>query len=169
MAYQEVHLTWEAVLSTVEQIEATLQLDRENLILVYGGSFNPPHRGHIDVLLSGLRPEVKALAIIILPCEDYLLRNKMANNPSDFFLHMHRRADIWDAIPSIPKDRVWVWTSTYFPFKPMTEALIRLTKADGFKLTFSHMIGPDNLHLRDPLMILPYVSPGSLLPTKAGI
>ncbi|KAJ9269156.1 hypothetical protein DTO212C5_4839 [Paecilomyces variotii] len=167
MAYKEVHLTWDAALSSVGQVEAILQPDHENLILVYGGTFNPPHRGHIDVLLSGLRPEVNALAIVILPCEDYLLRNKMVKSPSDFVLHMQRRADIWEAIPSIPKDRVWVWTSTYFPFKPMIEALIRLTKADGFTLAFAHMIGPDNLRLDDPLMILPYVSPRILVTNKA--
>lgn len=106
IAYKKLHLTWEAGLGTVEQIEAILQADRENLVLVYGGSFSPPHRGHTDVLLSGLRPEVSALAIVIFPYEDYLLRNTMANSNSDSFLDMRRRADICDAVPSIPKDKV---------------------------------------------------------------
>ena len=166
-AYKEANLTWDAALSSVSKIEATLQPDNENLILVYGGTFNPPHRGHVDVLLSGLRPEVNATAIIILPCEDYLLWNKMAKSPSEFMLHIHRRADIWQAIPSYPKDKVWVWTSTYFPFKPMIEALVKCTKADGFTLAFAHMIGPDNLRLHDPLAILPYIAPRILVTNKA--
>lgn len=166
-AYIEVHLTWEAVLSSIEHLEVTLQHDRENLILVYGGSFNPPHSGHIDVLHSGLRPEVGAQAIIILPCEDYLLRNKMVNDRSNFFLHMQRRAEIWSAIPSIPKDRILVWNNNYFAFKAMVEALIRLTEVDGFKVAFSHMIGPDNLRLHDPLMVLPYIYPRILVTNKA--
>jgi hypothetical protein len=166
-AYQEVYLTWETILSTVEQVEATLQPNRENLILVYGGTFNPPHRGHIDVLLSGLRPEVGALAIVVLPCEDYLLRNKMGNSHTNFKLHLDHRADVLNAIPSIPKDRVWVWGSTYFPFIRMTEALLRLTEADGFKLAFTHMVGPDNLRLPDHLMILPYICSRIFITNKA--
>jgi len=43
IACKKAYLPWEAVLTTVEQIKATLQPDRKNLILVYGGSFNPPH------------------------------------------------------------------------------------------------------------------------------
>ncbi|KAE9962990.1 hypothetical protein EG327_001737, partial [Venturia inaequalis] len=71
MAQKEVHLTGKAELDSVQHLDVNLQYERNNLILVYGGSFNPPHRGHIDVLLSGLRPEVGALAIVVLPCEDY--------------------------------------------------------------------------------------------------
>ena len=167
LAYKEANLTWDAILETFDQLEVTLQHHRENLILVYGASFNPLHQGYIDVQLSGLCPEVDALATVILPCEDYLLRNKTAASASNFFLYMHRRADILDAISSIPKDRVWVWKSTYFPFKYMLEALARLTKADGFDLVFSHLIGPDILRLENPLMILPYVSSSIIVTNKA--
>lgn len=167
MAQKEVHLTGKAELDSVQHLDVNLQYERNNLILVYGGSFNPPHRGHIDVLLSGLRPEVGALAIVVLPCEDYLLRNKMVNSDSGFFLRMQRRAEVWDAMSAVPKDRVWIWPSTYFPFKPMIEALTCLAMMDGFKVDFLHMIGPDNLRLQDPLMILPYISPGILVSNKA--
>lgn len=166
-AYQEVRLTSDAELSAVQNLNGTLQPDRDNLILVYGGSFNPPHRGHIDVLLSGLRPEVAAVAVVILPSEDFHLRHKVANSHPEFFLHMKRRADIWGAIPSVPKGRVWVWTSTWYPFKPFTEAMVRLAKADGFNLAFSHMIGPDNLNTKDPLNNLPYKLPRILVTNKA--
>ena len=49
----------------------------------------------------------------------------------------------------------------------MMDALIRLTAADGFRLAFAHMIGPDLLRMHDPLMILPYVSPRILVTIKA--
>ncbi|KAE9961149.1 hypothetical protein BLS_003750 [Venturia inaequalis] len=167
MAQKEVHLTGKAELDSVQHLDVNLQYERNNLILVYGGSYNPPHRGHIDVLLSGLRPEVGALAIVVLPCEDYLLRNKMVNSDSGFFLRMQRRAEVWDVMSAVPKDKVWIWPSTYFPFKPMIKALTRLAMTDGFKVDFLHMIGPDNLRLQDPLMILPYISPGILVSNKA--
>ena len=150
MAYRDVSLTGDADIRSFEGIESNLQPECENFILVYGGSFNPPHRGHIDVLLSGLRPEIGALAIIILPPEDYLLRHKMAKTDSNFFLTMQRRADLWAAISSVPRDKTWVWTNTFPPFGLMAEALIRLTKKDGLHLTFSYIIGPDNLNRKDP-------------------
>lgn len=166
-AYKEARLTTEVDLSPIQHLTGNLQMDCDNLILVYGGSFNPPHRGHIDVLLSGLRPEVAAVGIVVLPSEDFHLRNKVAKSHPGFFLHMKRRADIWDAIPSIPKDRVWVWTSTWYPFKTVIDALVRLTNADGFKVSFSNMIGPDNLNLEDPLNILPYKFDTVLVTNKA--
>ncbi|KAF4620223.1 hypothetical protein G7Y89_g14597 [Cudoniella acicularis] len=139
MAYKEARLTSEADLSTVQHLDGILQSDHENLVLVYGGSFNPPHRGHLDVLLSGLRPEVAAIAIVILPSEDYHLRHKVANSHPDFFLQQKRRVDILSAISSILKD----------------------------KLAFSHLIGPDKLSLRDPLAIFPYELPRLLVTNKA--
>lgn len=136
-AYNEIGLTSETHLSALQALTGTLQPNSENLLLVYAGSFNPPHRGHINALLSGLRPEVAALALVILPSEDWHLRNKISKGSPDFFLPQTRRAELWRAVPSIPRDRVWVWTATWYPFKPVTEALLRLTKADGFKLSIA--------------------------------
>lgn len=166
-AYREVHLSWDAILETVRNLNVTLQPGRENLILVYNGTFNPPHKGHVDVLLSGLRPEADAAAVVILPCEDYLLQNKLGNDAKTFKLQLDRRADVLEAIPGIPKDRVWVWRSTYHPFQKMVQALQRIAQAAGLTVAFSHMIGPDNLRLADPLAILPYFAPRLLVTNKA--
>jgi hypothetical protein len=167
-AYKQSRLTSQADLSPIQHLTGSLQHGRENLILVYGGSFNPPHRGHIDVLLSGLTPEVGAVGVVILPSEDFHLRHKLANSHPEFFLQMERRADIWASIiPSISKERVWVWMSTWYPFKTFTDTLVELAKEDGYMLAFSHLIGPDNLNKKDPLSILPYELPRVLVSNKA--
>lgn len=167
LAYKESRLTSAADLAAFQHLTGTLQRGRENLILVYGGSFNPPHRGHIDVLLSGLAPSVGALGIVVLPSEDFHLRHKVAKSHPEFFLRMERRAEIWAAIvPPHSRDRVWVWASTWYPFKTFTDALVRLTKADGFELAFSHLIGPDNVNPDDPLDILPYRLPRILVSNR---
>ncbi|KAI0969728.1 hypothetical protein F4678DRAFT_480893 [Xylaria arbuscula] len=94
MAYRESRLTTNLDLDQIQQLNATLDSGRENFILVYGGSFDPPHKGHLDVLLSALQSELGAVAIVVLPSEDFHLRNKVANSHPDFFLRMQRRADI---------------------------------------------------------------------------
>ncbi len=167
MAYKEVGLTMENELRTIQQLTGTLKSGSENLLLVYAGSFNPPHRGHIEALLSGLRPEVAAVAIVMLPSEDWHLRNKIASTAPDFFLPQKRRADLLGAIPSIPKTRVWVWSTTWYPFKPFTEALLQVTKADGFNLAIARLVGPDNLNFKDPLKIMPYEFPGVVITNRA--
>lgn len=167
MAYKEVGLTSEDAFRSIEALEATLQSNSENLLLVYGGSFNPPHRGHIDVILSGLRPEVAAVAIVILPSEDWHLRDKVSKSYPDFFLSQKRRADLLGAISSIPKARVWVWPATWYPFKPFCQALFRSAKASGFRLAFARLVGPDNLDPEDPLNIMPYALPGVLVTDRA--
>ncbi|CEJ92606.1 hypothetical protein VHEMI08247 [[Torrubiella] hemipterigena] len=166
-AYKEVRLASESFISSVDGIDGILQRERENLILVYGGSFNPPHRGHLDVLLSVLRPEVSPIAIVVLPSENFHLRNKLIDSHPEFFLSRERRANLWNAMPMIPKDKVWVWPSTWYPFLPFTEAVVRLAKSDGFKVVFCHLIGPDNLNRLDPLMNLPYRLPRILVSSRA--
>ena len=167
MAYEVVGLTQEHELHAIESLNGTLQSGRENLLLVYAGSFNPPHQGHIDAVLSGLRPEVAAVGIVILPSEDWYLRDKVANKNPDFFLPQERRADLLAAIPSIPKARVWVWTTTWYPFRPFTDALLRLTKADGFNLAIARLVGPDNLNTKDPLNIMPFEFPAVVITNRA--
>ncbi|KAF2440211.1 hypothetical protein P171DRAFT_476517 [Karstenula rhodostoma CBS 690.94] len=167
MAYKEIGLSSEAEVRSIEPLTGTLQSGSENLLLVYGGSFNPPHRGHIDVILSGLRPEVAAVALVILPSEDWHLKDKISNSHPDFFLPQKRRAELLGSIQSIPRARVWVWTATWYPFKPFCKALFRLTKADGFKLAFARLVGPDNLDTKAPLNIMPYAFPGVLVTNRA--
>ncbi|KAI9041399.1 CDP-diacylglycerol-serine O-phosphatidyltransferase [Aspergillus affinis] len=162
-----VRLTSPSDLNKIQHLDVTLQTGRENLIVIYGGSFNPPHKGHLDVLLSGLRPELGAAAMLVLPSEDFHLCHKLASSQSNFFLSRTRRADLLDAIPDIPKNRVWVWSSTWYPLKPFMETVVRLTQADGFEVAFTHLVGPDNLNLENPLDNYPYELPRMLVSNKA--
>jgi hypothetical protein len=167
IALKESRLTSEAELNSVRFLEGDLKTEGENLMFAYAGSFNPPHRGHIDVLLSALRREIGATAIVIVPSEDFFLKNKIRDKNPEFFLSQKRRADILNAIPSIPKDRVWVWPSTWYPFKSFTKAMTRVAEADGLNMRFSWLIGPDLLNPEDATFVVPYSLQGVLVSNKA--
>lgn len=44
---------------------------------------------------------------------------------------------------------------------------MQLTQADGFKVAFAHLVGPDNLKLENPLDNYPYELPRMLVSNKA--
>ncbi|KAL6922873.1 hypothetical protein ACHAPO_010595 [Fusarium lateritium] len=166
-AYRDIRLSTETALKPLQKLDCRLQKGQDNLILVYGGSFNPPHRGHLDVLLSALHPVVNAVAAVVLPSEDFHLRHKLANSHPDFFMSRKTRAALWAEIPQVPKDKVWIWSETWYPFLTFMEAAQRLCEADGYKVIFSHLIGPDNLNRADALNNLPYRLPRILVTNKA--
>ncbi|KAI7763807.1 hypothetical protein LZL87_012705 [Fusarium oxysporum] len=166
-AYKEVRLSTEVALSPLQHLNCHLKKGQDNLILVYGGSFNPPHRGHLDVLLSALHPVVNAVAMVVLPSEDFHLRHKLANSHPEFFMSRKTRAALWAEMPQVPKDKVWIWSETWYPFFTFMEAAQRFCEADGYKIVFSHLIGPDNLNRADALDNLPYRLPRILVTNKA--
>lgn len=166
-AYQSCRLSSEDDLRNIQHLDCKLHEGVENLILVYGGSFNPPHKGHLEVLFSGLRPELAATAIVVLPSEDFHLRHKLAGSHPEFFLRRQRRADLWQAMPAIPQSKVWVWCSTWYPFDSVCREVARLAAADNYQLSFSHLIGPDNVIPKSPLAILPYELPTIVISNKA--
>ncbi|KAG9505032.1 hypothetical protein J7337_001998 [Fusarium musae] len=166
-AYREVRLSTEAALDPLQKLDGHLKKGQDNLILVYGGSFNPPHRGHLDVLLSALHPVVNAVAVVVLPSEDFHLRHKLKNSHPEFFMSRKTRAALWAEMPQVPRSKVWIWSETWYPFFTFMEAAQRLCEADGYKIVFSHLIGPDNLNRADALNNLPYRLPRILVTNKA--
>ncbi|KAG5745733.1 hypothetical protein H9Q70_011561 [Fusarium xylarioides] len=166
-AYKEVRLSTETALNPLQKLDCHLKKGQDNLILVYGGSFNPPHRGHMDVLLSALHPVVNAAAVVVLPSEDFHLRHKLAKSHPEFFMSRKTRAALWAEMPQVPRSKVWIWSETWYPFFTFMEAAQRLCEADGYKIVFSHLIGPDNLKRADALNNLPYRLPRILVTNKA--
>ncbi|VTT59391.1 unnamed protein product [Fusarium fujikuroi] len=166
-AYREVRLSTEVALNPLQKLDCHLKKGQDNLILVYGGSFNPPHRGHLDVLLSALHPAVNAAAVVVLPSEDFHLRHKLANSHPEFFMSRKTRAALWAEMPQVPRNKVWIWSETWYPFYTFMGAAQRLCEEDGYKIVFSHLIGPDNLNRADALNNLPYRLPRILVTNKA--
>lgn len=90
-----------------------LDPSRTNVILVYHGSFNPPHRGHLAVLWHAyhqLAQDLNIIAAIIRPSQDDRLRFKYRNlEIKPFALALSDRALLWEADPHFPP---WAWVFT---------------------------------------------------------
>ncbi|KAL7931306.1 hypothetical protein V8C35DRAFT_310065 [Trichoderma chlorosporum] len=152
-AYKEFFANSEVQTDAFQQLTTELHRENDNILLVYSGAFNPPHPGHVEALLSGLKLETLRLTtvgIVIVPCTDEYVKSKLIDGQPYVFLSEARRADIWDAIPSIPKTTVWVWRGAAEQFKPFTQTLIRSVEADGLTLSIALFCGPDNINLQSP-------------------
>jgi len=123
-----------------------LRRGRENHIIIYPESFNPPHVGHTALLWHAyLNTDANTIAGMIFALRDGLLASKdhVTNNKGKAFILSHyQRRQLW-------KDDVlgrfaWVFPSHDDDKLDLFMATIkRLAKADGFKVSFQILYGGD--------------------------
>ncbi|KAL8770521.1 MAG: hypothetical protein Q9209_003777 [Squamulea sp. 1 TL-2023] len=126
-----------------------LDRSRTNVILVYRGSFNPPHRGHLAVLWHAyhqLTQDLNIIAAIIRPSHDDRLRSKYRNLESKpFAIALSDRARLWKEDPHFPP---WAWVFTEFlsdtgGCSALKRKLKALAKKDACRIRFADLCGPD--------------------------
>jgi hypothetical protein len=125
------------ILGDITQLEIPLRKDRINYILCYAGSFNPPHRGHLEFLSHAFYNAGKDLHIVgafINPRSDNFLRDsKFPHLVNPLVLPHSVRCQLWNSDPRLPK---WAWMMKEMDFR-LTYSLARLQScaaSQGYKI-----------------------------------
>ncbi|ROT40427.1 hypothetical protein SODALDRAFT_96197 [Sodiomyces alkalinus F11] len=121
-----------------------------NTILVMPGSYNPPHHGHLELLKHGLAQgggDLNILAAIVIPTDDSRLSSKFAGRHRPLVLPKHLRAQLWREAEGLPP-HVFVFEKPNSEWGVFREQVERATRADGFRVEFMALVGPDYVSLR---------------------
>jgi hypothetical protein len=117
--------------------------DRSNRILVYPGSFNPPHLRHQELLCHGFsrsRSDLNIIAAIVLPLDDASLISKFKAQKGAQIFTKAQRVRIWKDY--VPSDWHWVYDRSIEEWFAFKDRLIEAIAQDGFDIKFVCLCGP---------------------------
>ncbi|KAI4631814.1 uncharacterized protein J4E87_002520 [Alternaria ethzedia] len=120
-----------------------LHRNRENKIIMYTGSFNPPHLGHLELAFhTFLRSSSTTIAVVFLPFRDKLKAKDGAMvNGKVFATEKEQR------IALLQNDLLQRWTWFHrghrTDFEKYGATLIKEAKKDGFQVSFVVLAGSD--------------------------
>ena len=107
-----------------------------NQILIYPGSFNPPHRGHLHLLkhvFTRGAHDLNIIAAIILPRSDESVRRKVKDEHGLFMFGRDERCFLWKQDVCFPP-WAWVYEKSTASFQGFLERLIQATQKDGYSI-----------------------------------
>ena len=130
-----------------------LKADRINHVLVFPGSFNPPHRGHQELLSHAYsqcqsRTGLNVVAAIILPLDDASLTKKSCGR-EDFLLTKTQRCKLWTG-PLGLSDWFWVFGFDTDVWRRLQTSISQNAASDGFDIDFFALTGPDSVDVYNP-------------------
>jgi hypothetical protein len=118
-----------------------LSKDRVNRVLIYPGSFNPPHVGHLAVLRHAFEssPDLNIVAGIILPTPVEHIEEKNYQSGRCLVLSTEQRSELWKRDAHFP---AWAFVPNYTSSQ-LTEEIANAAKKDGYEILYIRLSGPD--------------------------
>ena len=125
-----------------------LDTNRANHIIIYRGSFNPPHRGHLALLEHGYRQlsiEFNVVAAFINISSDESLKDKIRFRSSkQRHLDFETRVALWREDPHFPP---WAWVHEGprddISYSGLRREIKSLGKREGCRIRYIDLYGPD--------------------------
>ncbi|KAH7377257.1 hypothetical protein BKA66DRAFT_588798 [Pyrenochaeta sp. MPI-SDFR-AT-0127] len=121
----------------------TLEQGPTNRIMIFCGKFNPPHRGHLELLCHAfMRTDARTIAVMILPGIHSSSPRPIASNGTSTILSSKRIMELWQ--DEILGRFAWVWPSERDDHVLFVDKIIELARCDGFDLVFTTLIRSDH-------------------------
>lgn len=146
--YEDKYLSDRPPQSRILRFKQYPQLDRNrtNVILVYRGSFNPPHRGHLAMLWhvdNQLAKDLNILSAFIRPLADDVVKKKNIRKKKQSIIVSHKDlARLWKDDLDFPP-WAWVFDGINCGFSDLEEQIQLLARKDKCRIRFAHLCGPD--------------------------
>ncbi|KAI0888705.1 uncharacterized protein GGS22DRAFT_184283 [Annulohypoxylon maeteangense] len=120
-----------------------LQNDRINRIILYTGCFNPPHRGHQEVLnlTFSCTQDLNVIAAIVLPISEKGIKKKEYGDR--VYFSATQRARLWTGVDG-PHEWLWVYDRDGGTSK-FRDNLRRNIMRGGFSMEYIQLYGPDHV------------------------
>lgn len=124
----------------------TVLKEQTNRILVYKGSFSPPHIGHMAVLRHAFEHggrDLNMIAAIVKPLERCSRPATATCSGKTISFGMEERVALWKSDDRLPA-LAWVYEDSIVELKRLMYCLVQTAKMDGYDLEFVALYGPDN-------------------------
>lgn len=127
-----------------------LKSGRINRILVYPGSFNPPHRGHFELLRHGFGEagrDMNTIAATVLPLDDESLVKKLRGQENALIFTKAERIRLWKGYGS--SDWCWIFDGSVSEWCGFQKRLTQAITKDGFDISWVVLCGPDYVKVNE--------------------
>ena len=119
-----------------------LSKDRVNRVLVYPGSFNPPHVGHLGVLRHAFEssPDLNIVAAIVFTADVWNIEEKNYRSGRCLVLSSDQRLELWKRDARFP---AWAFAPNYESSARLKEKIANAAMKDGYEILYVGLGGPD--------------------------